>query len=256
MDLKGIDVSSNNGQPNWDEIKKAGIQFAMIRLGYGSDLINQDDKEFQRNVSECERIGIPWGAYLYSYALNENDAKSELNHIRRVLNGKRPVYPICLDMEDADGYKKKNGMPNNATLVNICDIILSGLQQDGFYSMLYASKDWLENQLNDSKLDKYNKWVAQWASNCTYQKPFGIWQYTNSLDIGGAKFDSNITKIDFGNFYGQKAQKEMIPSEWAKDAWGWGLKQGLITKDSKPRDLVTHEDMVNMLYWEWKTRGV
>jgi GH25 family lysozyme M1 (1,4-beta-N-acetylmuramidase) len=256
MVLKGIDVSSNNGQPNWDEIKKAGVQFAIIRLGYGSDLSNQDDKEFQRNVSECERVGIPWGAYLYSYALNENDAKSEREHIKRLLNGKNPTYPVCFDMEDADNYKKKHGMPSNQTLVNICDIVLSGIEQDGYYAMLYASKDWLENQLNDSKLDKYNKWVAQWAEKCTYQKPFGIWQYTNSLEIGGVRYDANITQIDFGNFYGQKAQAEMIPSDWAKDGWAWGLKQGLVDKNSKPRDIVSQEDLCTMLYMQWLSKKV
>jgi GH25 family lysozyme M1 (1,4-beta-N-acetylmuramidase) len=53
---------------DWDKAKASGLQFAILQLGYGSDDTSQDDEQFNRNVSECERLGIPWGAYLYSYA--------------------------------------------------------------------------------------------------------------------------------------------------------------------------------------------
>ena len=105
MPYSGIDVSKHNGKVDWPTAKAAGLNFAMIRCGYGSDMASQDDQQWERNVKECDRLGIPWGAYLYSYALNANDAKSELQHALRLLKGKKPTYPVFIDMEDADGYK-------------------------------------------------------------------------------------------------------------------------------------------------------
>ncbi|MFB6465398.1 GH25 family lysozyme [Cytobacillus sp. Hz8] len=103
---KGMDVSEHKGKVDWDKAKADGIEFAMIRLGIGSDIKSQDDAQFERNVKEAERVGIPWGAYLYSYALNVTEAKSEAGHFIRLLKGKHPSYPIAFDMEDADHYKQ------------------------------------------------------------------------------------------------------------------------------------------------------
>ena len=100
---KGVDISSLNGDVNIQKIKNAGYDFVMIRCGYGSDLSVQDDSQFENNVKKCEAAGVPWGAYLYSYALNIEDAVSEARHVIRLLKGKRPTMPIAFDMEDADG---------------------------------------------------------------------------------------------------------------------------------------------------------
>ena len=106
--FKGIDVSAHQGRIDWEKVKNSGIQFAILRLGIGSDIASQDDAYFAANVQGCESVGLPWGAYLYSYALNLEDAKSEVQHALRLLNGKRPEYPVFFDMEDADGYKAKH----------------------------------------------------------------------------------------------------------------------------------------------------
>ena len=65
---KGIDVSYYQGDIDWEKAKSAGVEFAIIRCGYGMDVKNQDDEKFERNVTECERLSIPYGVYLYSYA--------------------------------------------------------------------------------------------------------------------------------------------------------------------------------------------
>jgi GH25 family lysozyme M1 (1,4-beta-N-acetylmuramidase) len=184
VQLKGIDVSDARGVIDWDQVKPH-IDFAMIRCGYGSNMTVQDDKQFIRNATECERLGIPYGVYLYSYALNVQDAMSEAQHILRLIQGRKIAYPICLDMEDADGYKQRKGMPTNQMLVDICNIVLSTVEGQGHYVSLYASLSWLNNQLNDSKLDRYDKWVAQWNSHCDYQKYYSLWQYSDQGNIPG-----------------------------------------------------------------------
>ena len=183
---KGVDISSLNGNVSIEKIKNAGYDFVMIRCGYGSDLTVQDDSQFENNVKKCEAAGVPWGAYLYSYALNTDEAASEAKHVIRLLKGKRPTMPVAFDMEDGDGYKRRNGMPSNKSLVEICKRFLSDIRRAGYYPMLYASLSWLNNQLNDQSLLKtYDVWVAQWNSTCDYRGSYGMWQYggeTNFLE--------------------------------------------------------------------------
>ena len=183
--LKGMDVSAHQGNINWEKVKKSDIDFVIIRCGYGQDLANQDDAMFLRNISECERLGIPYGVYIYSYALNETAALSEADHVLRLIKGHSPKFGIWFDMEDADGYKKRNGMPSNEMLVNICVAFCEKIKLQGYNVGIYASLSWLKNQLNDNRLDIYDKWVAQWNVTCTYNKKYVMWQYTNSGTVDG-----------------------------------------------------------------------
>ena len=194
--LSGIDVSSYQGKINWSEVKNSGIDFAIIRCGYGQNISSQDDIYFARNVSECERLGIPYGVYLYSYALKESDAYSEVQHVLRLIKGHNPQYGVWVDMEDADGYKARNGMPSDSTLVNICDIFCKKMKENGYKTGVYASLNWLDTKLNNSKLDKYDKWVAQWNTNCTYSKKYIMWQYTSKGIIKGI-----LTNVDMDIYY-------------------------------------------------------
>ena len=98
--IKGMDLSSNQGKVDFSRIKESEISFVMIRCGYGRNAESQDDFYFERNVSECEKYQIPWGTYFYSYAVNMAEAEDELRHILRLLNGKRPLYPVFINMED------------------------------------------------------------------------------------------------------------------------------------------------------------
>lgn len=202
---KGVDISSVNGEVDIQKIKDAGYDFVMIRCGFGSDIKSQDDSQFENNVRKCEKIGMPWGTYLYSYALTVDEAKSEAEHVIRLLKNKKPSFPVAFDMEDADGYKSKNGMPSNSTLKNICKTFLSRIKGAGYYPMLYASLSWLNNQLNDSELlNNYDIWVAQWNSTCDYKKDAGMWQYggevnyleSNSID-GVGVVDKNKCFKDY-----------------------------------------------------------
>ena len=203
--LKGVDVSYHRGAIDWTRAKLAGVEFAILRLGYGSNIINeettaiigdyeQDDPEFINNVAGCESVGIPWGAYLYSYARNLDEAESEVQHILRRLKGKKPAYPIYIDMEDADGYKARNGVSNDMC-VQICEYVCNHLEGEGYYAGIYANKDWLENRLNDSRLDRFDKWLAQWAESPTYSGQFGLWQYTSDGTVDGinGRVDRNQT---------------------------------------------------------------
>lgn len=193
-EIAGIDVSAHNQKIDWEKVKKAGVEFAILRCGFGQDYKSQDDTYFARNIAECERIGIPYGVYIYSYALNTKNASCEADHALRLLKGHTPKYGVWFDMEDADGYKRRNGMPSNKTLVNICKEFCDKMIKNGYKTGIYASLSWFNNQLKDSKLDKYDKWVAQWNDRCSYTKDYVMWQYTSSGLVDGinGRTDMNI----------------------------------------------------------------
>lgn len=189
MAVKGVDISEMNGEVNFSALKTSGVNFVIIRLGYGSDYSNQDDKRFEENVKKAEVAGIPWGAYLYSYATNTTMAKSEAKHSLRLLNGRKPAYGMWYDVEDPQIA--------NADLVSICEAYCEAMEAEGVYCGIYSMLAWMNNKLSNSRLDKYDKWVAQWANQCSYKKAYGMWQYTDKWVIGGKLFDGDIAYKDY-----------------------------------------------------------
>lgn len=202
MTRKGVDLSEMNGDVDFQALKKAGVEFVILRCGYGSDYLNQDDKRFSENVRKAEMAGIPWGAYLYSYARTTAMAQSEAQHTLRVLNGQKPLYGVWYDVEDSSQA--------GSDLISICETYCQMLEQSGLYCGIYSMLSWLQGKLNSSRLDRFDKWVAQWNSTCSYQKPYGLWQYTDRLLIAGKAFDGNYAYKDYPGIIGgmHSAKKE------------------------------------------------
>ena len=182
--LLGIDVSKHNGEVNWDAVKNTGIQFAMIRVGYGDDLSNQDDTQAVRNMQECERLGIPYGVYLYSYAMNTDGAAesavSEANHVKRMIAGHNPELGIWYDIED----DCQNSL-SNEQLADIAVRFLEEMRPCGYDLGIYANLNFWNSRLNSERLDGYKRWVAQWADECTYNGTYHFWQYTSKGIVDG-----------------------------------------------------------------------
>ena len=172
---RGIDVSSHNGQVDWDKAQAAGLDFAILRCGWGVDRDSQDDSTFARNVAECDRLGIPWGAYLYSYAMNIDEANSEADHILRLLKGHKPSYPIIIDMEDTDGYKAQRGGNTLQMNTEIIKTVCRRIEDAGYYAMWYANKDWCDNHIDTGALAAFDFWYARPGIDAP-DKPCGIWQ--------------------------------------------------------------------------------
>lgn len=198
-DITGIDVSDNNGEINWDAVKASGITHAYIRVGYGSNYASQDDKQAERNMCECERLDIPYGVYLYSYALSEDDSRSEYEHLKRMVANHNPILGVAYDMEDADAYKANHGLYpySNATLLtNFCSIFAEKAQEDGYMPVTYANRDYFTNIVDMSRIPG-RMWLAQWyANNGAADHPnIGemVWQYSSDGAVPGssARTDMN-----------------------------------------------------------------
>ncbi len=232
MEFKGIDVSTHQGIIDWNKVKEAGIQFAIIRAGYGTESV---DSQFKRNADECTRLNIPFGAYWYSYARNLEESKLEVKKFIDTIKQYKLSYPAIIDMEDADGYKSKNGV-SNSTCIDICELECLELEKAGYYAMIYANLDWFKNRIDNTKLDRFDKWLAQWSSKPIYNKKFGIWQYTSSGQVIGinGRVDMNIAYSDYPSIIGnlknnnistpiaQKKAVDELAREVIDSKWGNG----------------------------------
>ena len=184
--LKGIDVSYCQNEVDWDTAKASGlVDFAILEAGYGRET-SQVDTQFERNYAACKRLGIPCGAYWFSYAMSADEAKREAQVFLQTIKGKSFEYPVYMDLELAKQFAL-----GKAACSAIVDAFLSVLEQSGYYAGLYCSTYYLDNYLSDSIKSRYTVWCAQYASKCTYQNPYGIWQYNvagnEEYDIIGQK---------------------------------------------------------------------
>ena len=213
MAYRIIDVSSNNGKLNWDTIKLS-IDGAIIRIGYGSDIESQDDSQAIRNMQECERLGIPYGVYLYSYCLNMDQARSEAAHALRMIKGFNPVLGVWFDMEDADGYKVKHGLipeQNGTLLTDFCVEFMQIIKDEGYITGVYASYSYFINVLNNDRLmsfEGFNRWLAHWGIDEPSMDCL-LWQCTSDAVIDGSS-----ARTDFNYYYGELPNVEPVtPSE-------------------------------------------
>ena len=198
---KGVDISYANGNISLDKVKAAGYNPVMIRCGFGSNITSQDDSQFASNVAKAEKLGMPWGVYLYSYATNLTEAKSEVAHITRLLKGKKPTLPIALDVEDS-AYYSKYGCYNKTALTSIVGTILQGIKDAGYYPALYTGKYWLDTYIDKSVYSKYDIWIAAWLKQCNYSgSNLGIWQYGGETNLIDGNSIAGVGVIDKDLFY-------------------------------------------------------
>lgn len=232
---KGVDISEFNGNVDMNQLKKQGYDFVIIRLGYGSDQTDQDDSMFETNVKKAEAAGLDWGAYIYSYALTVNEAKSEANHTLRMLRGKQPTMPIAFDWED-DNYKQRYGMPSNATVREIARTYVNTIYNAGYYPMIYTGYYWLKGAFDDDTLFEHcDIWLAQWSTKYDYHdRPLGMWQYggeTNYIEsptISGLSgiFDKNYSYKNYPMIikaYGYNNHMPLLSSYASTGAYDDGI---------------------------------
>lgn len=188
---KVIDVSYHNGTIDWERVKAAGYH-AIIRCGFGSDFRDQDDAQFKRNVDECVRLGIPFGAYLYSYAKGAAQAMSEAEHAIRLCDPYRDhmAYPLFFDTEEPG---TEDVSKTHAT------IFCSRVRAAGFVPGIYASQAWWLENLPD--VDGYVKWVARWSESEPIVHGWQLWQYSERGNVPGIKgnVDLNYSRYEIGS---------------------------------------------------------
>ena len=224
---QGIDVSEHQGRIDWDAVKASGIDFAILRVGFGAPSFGgRVDYQFNRNISECERLGIPYGVYVYSYAFDNQQAADEASMVIDCLSGHNPRLPVYYDLEDktiiADG--RQSGIASRAQ--TFCNKISSA----GYKPGIYANLNWFNNILTDPvfKSGSWDHWIAQYNSQCHYTASYSFWQYTSRGKVSGisGNVDMNYAYVDISLYYWQlKEGTWYYATSDGKAYTGW-LRQG------------------------------
>lgn len=194
MEIKAIDVSSDQGKPDWEKVAKSGIKAAILRVHqrYGVD------SSFEHNYKGCKQNGILAGAYKYSYALTPAQAVEEAENVIEVLNGRGLDFPVFYDLE----WKQQRSLGKQA-IENIAVSFLTRMKKAGYKVGIYCNMDWYNNYLSDN-LKKYDLWLARYANNDNGTIPerlrpsVGIgWQYSESGKVAGI----SANDVDMDVFY-------------------------------------------------------
>ena len=263
MAYKGPDISAWQGNINIDKLSSQ-VDFFIFRAYAGSS----KDTKVDRNVKLAISNNKPYGLYIYSYALNVAQAKEEAERVVKLANtySTKPNF-LAIDMEDADGYKAKYGMPSNNTLVSICEKECEVFEDAGYQSMVYASSSWFSGKLKNLK--GYEKWEAHWPTYSNGQQkgnatsPSGesadncaIWQFTSQGRLNGynGNLDMNYAYKDFVVKGGKPNPKptptksnEEVAKEVMAGLWGNGddRKRAL---EAAGYDYYTIQSIVNSYY--------
>lgn len=225
MQKKGIDVSYHQGNIDWGKVKNAGIEFAILRIGYGMYDF-QKDKQFENNYKNARAKNIPVGIYHYSYATSIEEAEKEANLVLQWLNGRELDYPVYFDIEDNSMAKL-----GKSTLNAICRAFCEIIEKAGYWAGIYSNKDWATNKISGAELGKdYTYWIAQYNDKCTYTGPYAIWQYSSTGSVNGisGNVDMNIQYKEVGGKTGStsnsssKKSNETIANEVIRGEWGNG----------------------------------
>ena len=191
--LKGIDVSKWNGRIDWKKVKKAGIDFCIIRTGYSKTV----DYKFKYNIEQAIDNGLQIGVYHFSYATTNAKAKEEAEFCLKLIKPYRKYITlgVWFDYEyDSVSYSRRYGVyPTKKSVTSLAKTFCSTVEKNGYSTGIYTNLDFSSNYFTKEVLDKYPTWIAVWGK-MNYHGKYVMWQYTDSGRVDGihGKVDMNI----------------------------------------------------------------
>lgn len=186
----GIDVSRYQGSINWKKVKAAGIDFVMIRAGYGMEY-DQVDANFHTNIKNAQAAGLECGVYWYSYAVNTSEALKEAKVCYNTIKGYKLSYPVAFDIEDPS----QTGL-SMTTISNITKVFCNYMESQKYYVSVYSYVSFLKDKMNSSVYSRYDMWIAHTGvSTPSYSHNYGMWQYSHTGRVNGI---SGNVDLDYG----------------------------------------------------------
>lgn len=189
--LRGIDVSSWQDTIDWERVKSAGVDFAILR----SSFYIRKDKTFDYNIVEAQKAGVLVGAYHYCYALNTQEAREEAQFFLSVIEPYDLDFPVILDFEDPSQEDL-----SKSQLTAIAKVFLDEIKNAGYYPMIYTNKHWLTTLLDMNRLSNYDVWLAEWHTSPSWNGDFGIWQFSSEGRVSGIRGDVDLN-ICYRDYY-------------------------------------------------------
>lgn len=237
-----VDVSEHNGSIDWAAAQADGVEGAIIRIGYGTSHV---DTYAAYNISECERLGIPYGIYLYSYSYDADTARSEATTLVSWLQqlGVEPgdlSFPVYYDLENWT-WTGHTPPTDPAVYEEIVRVFIETLEDAGYTASVYSYRSYLYGALNTTYIHENTSWVAEYNGTLAYTDfadNFRGWQYTSSGSVAG--FAGNVDLSAFGNgTYEASVEREegctsvdytdVEVGAWYHEGVDWAIAQGIMT---------------------------
>lgn len=194
----GIDVSKWNGAIDWDRVKNAGAEFAIIRAGYRGSVTGSlvEDPYFNINMRGAAVSGVPVGVYFFTQAVNEVEAVEEASAVLELIRDYKLDYPVFIDTEGAGGNGRADGL-DVETRTLVCEAFCRTITNAGYDAGVYGSRNWYNNNLHANQLENYCIWLAEYRSAPLYQGYYHMWQYTSKGSIDGIEgnVDMNVSYL-------------------------------------------------------------
>lgn len=193
--ILGIDVSKYQKDIDWELVADSGVKFAIIRCGYRGSKTGAlvEDPYFKRNIEGAKAAGIKVGVYFFTQAVNETEAVEEASMVATLCKDYKLDFPVFIDSEAAGGRADNLDKDvRTANIVAFCKTIESA----GYRSGVYASRSWFNGRLNDSLLDDFVIWDAEYRESPLYKGNYKLWQYSSN-----GKIDGIDTRVDLNMCY-------------------------------------------------------
>ena len=203
VSIKGIDVSTYQGDIEWEKVAASGVKFVFIRLGYRgyeSGLLVKDDR-FEDNIRGALQNGIAVGVYFVTQAISVEEAVEEAQFVMENIRPYNVTWPIVLDIEDAASATARTAELSQQARTDHAIAFCETVKESGYTPMLYCNIRWFIEKLDITRITDYDKWFAQYFRKPFFPYAFQVWQYSSTGRIDGIEgnVDYNISFVDYGN---------------------------------------------------------
>ncbi|MBR2696749.1 MAG: glycoside hydrolase family 25 protein [Parasporobacterium sp.] len=184
---KAIDVSSNQDVIDWERVKAAGIEYAIMRTGYrtyGSGIIKTDETCYW-NLKQAKKAGLKVGVYFFSQAINEEEAREEAEFVLDQIHSFDMDLPVYFDTEEINYDNARTDGLSGEELTNIAIAFCEYVKEAGYTPGIYANQMWLCNKLDLLRLEQYDIWLAKYAEELNYPYEIQAWQFSSEGRVDG-----------------------------------------------------------------------
>lgn len=212
---RGIDVSTYQGEIDWEKVAADGVDFAMIRLGYrgyGTGKL-MFDEYFARNIQGATDAGVAVGVYFFSQAIHEEEAVEEAQMVLEAIADYPVTYPVVFDTEAVPEDARTADM-DIETLTDCAVAFCETIKEAGYRPMIYSNSRWLIREMDFSRLEPYDIWLAQYFRKPFFPYEFEMWQYTSTGTVDGIEgdVDWNLCFADYGTSETTEADADLSDS--------------------------------------------
>lgn len=245
MAVMGMDISSFNGEIDWEKVKDQGIGFVIIRCGYRGYTSGAlvEDACFVRNISEANKAGVRVGVYFFTQAVNEVEAVEEASMVIALCRDYRVDLPIFIDTETAARGEGRADLLDNETRTLVLKAFCETIENAGYRAGVYASKNWFYERVDHTQLDGYLTWLAEYKDKPTYDGSFQFWQYTSRGYVDGVagRVDLNIGNLNLSDLnsvwqgdYDENGEEQDLQNEGETGAAGETGTEGDAGAEASP----------------------